>query len=196
MQGVCIHDDAGVLGVAVPEEVWVRRLAILKEGGSNSIRMSHNPHADYLYRLCDRMGLLVIDEAFDEWEVGKNKWIEGWNRGTPGKDGSHEFFNEWAEKDMEAMILRNYNRPSIIMWSIGNEIDYPNDPYSHEVLNTGRNPQIYGRGYLADHPAASRLGEISARLAKAVKAIDNTRPVTAAFGGSSDVKYHYLSHQH
>jgi beta-galactosidase len=183
LKGVCIHDDAGVLGVAVPEEVWVRRLAILKEGGSNSIRMSHNPHADYLYRLCDRMGLLVIDEAFDEWEAGKNKWIEGWNRGTPGKDGSHEFFNEWAERDMEAMILRNYNRPSIIMWSIGNEIDYPNDPYSHEVLNTGRNPQIYGRGYLADHPAASRLGEISARLAKAVKSIDTTRPVTAALAG-------------
>lgn len=183
LKGVCIHDDAGVLGVAVPEEVWVRRLTTLKEGGTNSIRMSHNPHADYLYRLCDRMGLLVIDEAFDEWEVGKNKWIEGWNRGKPGNDGSHEFFNEWAERDMEAMILRNYNRPSIIMWSIGNEIDYPNDPYSHEVLNSGRNPQIYGRGYLADHPAASRLGEISERLAKAVKAVDNTRPVTAALAG-------------
>jgi beta-galactosidase len=183
LKGICIHDDAGVLGVAVPEEVWVRRLAILKEGGSNSIRMSHNPHADYLYRLCDQMGLLVIDEAFDEWETGKNKWIEGWNRGTPGKDGSHEFFNEWAERDIEAMILRNRNHPSIIMWSIGNEIDYPNDPYSHEVLNSGRNPQIYGRGYLADHPAASRLGDISARLVKTVKSIDTTRPVTAALAG-------------
>jgi hypothetical protein len=183
LRGVCIHDDAGVLGVAVPEEVWVRRLTTLKEGGCNSIRMSHNPHADYLYRLCDQLGLLVIDEAFDEWEEGKNKWIEGWNRGTPGKDGAHEFFNEWADKDIEAMILRNYNRPSIIMWSIGNEIDYPNDPYSHEVLNSGRNPQIYGRGYLADHPAASKLGDISARLVKVVKAIDTTRPVTAALAG-------------
>jgi len=183
LKGVCIHDDAGVLGVAVPEEVWIRRLAILKEGGANSIRMSHNPHADYLYSLCDQMGLLVIDEAFDEWEIGKNKWIEGWNRGTPGKDGSHDFFNEWAERDIEAMIMRNRNHPSVIMWSIGNEIDYPNDPYSHEVLNSGRNPQIYGRGYLADHPSASRLGEISARLVKAVKSIDTTRPVTAALAG-------------
>jgi beta-galactosidase len=183
LKGICIHDDAGVLGVAVPEEVWIRRLAILKEGGSNSIRMSHNPHADYLYKLCDQMGLLVIDEAFDEWETGKNKWIEGWNRGTPGKDGSHEFFNEWAERDIAAMVMRNRNHPSIIMWSIGNEIDYPNDPYSHEVLNSGRNPQIYGRGYLPDHPAASRLGDISAKLVKAIKSIDTTRPVTAALAG-------------
>lgn len=183
LKGVCIHDDAGVLGVAVPEEVWVRRLALLKEGGCNSIRMSHNPHADYLYKLCDRMGLLVMEEAFDEWELGKNKWIKGWNKGTPGKDGYHEYFAEWAEKDIAAMVLRTRNSPSIIMWSIGNEIDYPNDPYSHEVLSTGRNPQIYGKGYLPDHPPAARLGDISARLVKAVKSIDTSRPVTAALAG-------------
>lgn len=183
LKGVCVHDDAGVLGVAVPEEVWVRRLAILKAGGVNSIRMAHNPHAEYLYRLCDKMGFLVMDEAFDEWEEGKNKWISGWNKGTPGKDGYHEYFKEWAVKDVETMVLRNRNRPSIIMWSIGNEIDYPNDPYSHEVLNTGRNPQIYGKGYLPDHPPASRLGTLSAVLAKAVKRIDTTRPVTAALAG-------------
>jgi beta-galactosidase len=70
LKGVCIHDDAGALGVAVPPEVWVRRLKILKEAGVNSLRLSHNPHADYLYDLSDRMGFLVIDEAFDEWEQG------------------------------------------------------------------------------------------------------------------------------
>lgn len=183
LKGVCIHDDAGVLGVAVPEEVWVRRLALLKAGGCNSIRMSHNPHADYLYKLCDKMGFLVMEEAFDEWELGKNKWIKGWNKGTPGKDGYHEYFAEWAEKDIAAMVLRIRNSPSVIMWSIGNEIDYPNDPYSHEVLSTGRNPQIYGKGYLPDHPPAARLGEISARLVKAVKSLDTTRPVTAALAG-------------
>lgn len=183
LKGVCIHDDAGVLGVAVPEEVWVRRLYLLKQGGCNSIRMSHNPHAEYLYRLCDKMGFLVMDEAFDEWESGKNKWISGWNKGTPGKDGYHEYFAEWSVRDIEAMVLRNQNRPSIIMWSIGNEIDYPNDPYSHEVLSSGRNPQIYGKGYLPDHPPAARLGELSAVLAKAVKALDTTRPVTAALAG-------------
>jgi hypothetical protein len=183
LKGVCIHDDAGALGVAVPEEVWKRRLMILKEGGSNSIRMSHNPHADYLYKLCDQMGFLVQDEAFDEWEVGKNKWIKGWNVGTPGKDGYSKYFSQWADIDLRDMILRSYNRPSVIMWSIGNEIDYPNDPYSHEVLSTGRNPQIYGKGYLPDHPPASRLGELSKQLVDVAKKYDTTRPITAALAG-------------
>jgi beta-galactosidase len=183
LKGVCIHDDAGALGVAVPEGVWRRRLATLKDAGVNSLRMSHNPHADYLYRLCDEMGLLVQDEAFDEWEYGKNKWVQGWNVGTPSKDGYSQYFNEWSSRDLADMVLRNYNHPSIIMWSIGNEIDYPNDPYSSEVLNTGRNPQIYGKGYLADHPPVSRLSEISKRLVKVVKDLDTSRPVTAALAG-------------
>ncbi|WP_114938799.1 sugar-binding domain-containing protein [Mucilaginibacter endophyticus] len=192
LKGVCIHDDAGALGVAVPEEVWVRRLKILKDAGVNSLRLSHNPHADYLYDLCDKMGFLVMDEAFDEWEVGKNKWVAGWNVGTPSKNGYHEYFKEWADRDVADMVLRSRNHPSIIMWSIGNEIDYPNDPYTHEVLNTGRNPQIYGKGYLPDHPPASQLTPIAKQLAKAVKAIDTSRPVTAALAGvvmSNEVGY-------
>ncbi|WP_184543247.1 glycoside hydrolase family 2 TIM barrel-domain containing protein [Mucilaginibacter sp. FT3.2] len=192
LKGVCIHDDAGALGVAVPEEVWVRRLKILKDAGVNSLRLSHNPHADYLYNLCDQMGFLVMDEAFDEWEVGKNKWVAGWNVGTPSKNGYHEYFKEWADRDVSDMVLRARNHPSIIMWSIGNEIDYPNDPYTHEVLNTGRNPQIYGKGYLPDHPAASGLTPIAHQLVKAVKAVDTTRPVTAALAGvvmSNEVGY-------
>ena len=183
LQGVCIHDDAGVLGVAVPEEVWIRRLHTLKEVGCNALRLSHNPHVDYLYRLCDEMGFVVMDEAFDEWEVGKNKWIRGWNNGTPGKDGYHTYFKEWADRDLRDMILRNRNHPSVIMWSIGNEIDYPNDPYTHEILNTGNNPQIYGRGYQADHPPAARLGEISKHLVQVAKQYDTTRPITAALAG-------------
>jgi beta-galactosidase len=129
------------------------------------------------------MGFLVMDEAFDEWEEGKNKWIEGWNVGTPGRDGSHEEFKEWALRDLKDMVLRNRNHPSIIMWSIGNEIDYPNDPYTHEILNTGRNPQIYGKGHLPGHPAASRLAELSKMLVQAVKEEDTTRAVTAALAG-------------
>ncbi|MBO2007469.1 sugar-binding domain-containing protein [Hymenobacter negativus] len=183
LKGLCIHDDAGALGVAVPPEVWERRLQKLKEGGCNSLRMSHNPHADYLYQLCDRLGLLVMDEAFDEWEHGKNKWVAGWNVGTPAQFGAHEYFKEWGERDLRDMVLRNRNRPSIIMWSIGNEIDYPNDPYTHEVLNTGRNPQIYGKGYLPNHPPASEMGPIAKRLAAVVKKADNSRPVTAALAG-------------
>ncbi|MBC7417579.1 MAG: beta galactosidase jelly roll domain-containing protein, partial [Pedobacter sp.] len=73
LKGVCLHDDAGALGTAVPAEVWERRLEKLKEGGCNAIRMSHNPHADYFYKLADKLGFLVMDEAFDEWETGKNK---------------------------------------------------------------------------------------------------------------------------
>ncbi|MEO6230312.1 MAG: sugar-binding domain-containing protein [Ferruginibacter sp.] len=183
LKGVCIHDDAGALGVAVPKEVWIRRLRTLKEGGCNSIRMGHNPHADYLYDLCDDLGFLVMDEAFDEWETGKNKWIKGWNKGEPGKDGYSKYFKEWADKDLRDMILRSYNHPSIIMWSIGNEIDYPNDPYSHEILNAGNNPQIYGKGYLPDHPPAARLGEISQQLVQVAKTYDTSRPITAALAG-------------
>ena len=192
IKGVCIHDDAGALGVAVAQEVWVRRLKILKEAGVNSVRLSHNPHADYLYDLCDKMGFLVMDEAFDEWEIGKNKWVKGWNVGTPSKDGYHEYFKEWAERDLGDMVLRDRNHPSIMMWSIGNEIDYPNDPYSDQVLNTGRNPQIYGKGYLPDHPPASGLTVIATKLVKTVKAIDQSRPVTAALAGvvmSNEVGY-------
>ncbi|MEO7214682.1 sugar-binding domain-containing protein [Mucilaginibacter sp.] len=192
LKGVCIHDDAGALGVAVPPEVWVRRLKILKEAGVNSLRLSHNPHADYLYDLSDKMGFLVMDEAFDEWAIGKNKWVAGWNVGTPSKNGYHENFKEWADRDVADMVLRARNHPSIIMWSIGNEIDYPNDPYTHEVLSTGRNPQIYGKGYLPDHPAASGLTPIAKKLVNDVKAIDETRPVTAALAGvvmSNEVGY-------
>jgi hypothetical protein len=183
LKGVCIHDDAGALGGAVPRDVWQRRLRILKEMGCNAIRMSHNPHQDYLYDLCDEMGFLVQDEAFDEWEVGKNKWIEGWNVGTPGKEGYNKYFKDWWEKDLTDMILRNRNHPSIVMWSIGNEIDYPNDPYTHEVLNTGKNPQIYGKGYQAGNPAASRLGELSKLLVDAAKKADTSRYITAALAG-------------
>ncbi|MFD2033892.1 glycoside hydrolase family 2 protein [Belliella marina] len=183
LKGVCIHHDAGGFGAAVPKEVWRNRLETLKKLGSNAIRMSHYPHQDYMYELCDEMGFLVQDEAFDEWEIGKNKWIEGWNAGTPGNDRHHDAFEEWAVRDVEDMVRRNRNRPSIIMWSIGNEIDYPNDPYSHPVLDEGRNPQIYGKGYQPDNPAASNLGRISEKLAKAVKRWDTSRPVTAALAG-------------
>lgn len=183
LKGVCIHDDAGALGVAVPAEVWVRRLKILKDAGVNALRLSHNPHAAYLYDLCDRMGFLVMDEAFDEWEIGKNKWVKGWNVGVPSKNGYHEYFKEWAHRDIESMIKRDRNHPSVILWSIGNEIDYPNDPYSNPVLDSGKNPQIYGRGYSAKNPPASDMTIIAKDLVKTVKTTDTTRPVTAALAG-------------
>jgi beta-galactosidase len=184
LKGVCVHDDAGALGVAVPPKVWKRRLQTLKEAGVNAIRMAHNPHMPELYDLCDQMGLLVQDEAFDEWERGKNKWIEGWNVGTPGQDGYHSAFAEWADTDLKDMILRDRNHPSVIMWSIGNEIDYPNDPYSHEALDVGTNPQIYGRGFNPDLPHSNRLGEVARHLVEVAKSVDTTRPITAALSAA------------
>jgi hypothetical protein len=192
LKGVCIHEDAGVFGAAVPAGVWEQRLRTLKTMGCNAIRMSHNPHQDYLYDLCDRIGLLVQDEAFDEWAIGKNKWIAGWNVGKPGNDGSHRYFEEWSDRDITDMILRNRNRTCIIMWSIGNEIDYPNDPYTHEILNTGRNPQIYGKGYQPGNPPAREMGDIAKRLVATAKKADPTRPITAALAGvvmSNETEY-------
>lgn len=183
LKGVCIHHDAGCLGAAVPREVWKRRLERLQEMGCNAIRMSHNPQAPDLYELCDEMGFVVMDEAFDEWEFPKRKWVEGWNVGKPNYDGSADFFNEWCERDLRDVILRDRNHPSIIMWSIGNEVDYPNDPYSHPVLETGTINQPVHGGYLKDAPQAERLSEISAKLAKVVKTYDLSRPVTAALAG-------------
>jgi len=192
LKGVCVHDDAGTFGTAVPEAVWETRLNSLKAAGVTSLRLSHNPHADYLYDLCDKMGILVMDEAFDEWELGKNKWIAGWNQGKPGQDGYHEYFKDWAERDLADMIKRDRNHPSIILWSIGNEIDYPNDPYTDPILNTGRNPQIYGKGYTPDHPTADNLTRIAKKLVAVVKQNDTSRPVTAALAGvvmSNEVGY-------
>ena len=134
LKGVCLHHDAGVLGAAVPAEVWRRRLMALKSIGVNAVRTSHNPQSPAFYDICDEICLLVMDEAFDEWRYPKRKWLEGWNVGKPGFEGSYDFFEEWAEKDITDMVRRDRNHPSIIMWSIGNEVDYPNDPYTHPVL--------------------------------------------------------------
>ena len=120
VKGVCLHHDAGVLGAVVPSEVWERRLNNLKEIGVNAIRMSHNPQAPVVYDLCDQLGLLVMDEASDEWEFPKRKWIKGWNKGEPGFDGSFDFFEEWIEQDVTDMVRRDRNHPSIFLWSIGN----------------------------------------------------------------------------
>jgi beta-galactosidase len=159
IKGVCLHEDAGALGAAIPQQVWERRLRILKDAGVNAIRTSHNPPAPEFLDLCDRMGFLVMDEAFDEWTRGKKKWMDKWNGQKFSTDGYHTSFQQWADKDLQDMIRRDRNHPSIVMWSIGNEIDYPHDAYP---LNSPELP-----------PVASRL------IAD-VKALDTTRPVTAA----------------
>lgn len=183
VKGVCLHHDAGVLGAVVPPQVWRKRLENLKQIGVNAIRMSHNPQAPVVYDLCDSLGLLVMDEASDEWEFPKRKWVTGWNVGTPVFEGSYDFFEEWIERDVADMVRRDRNHPSVAFWSIGNEVDYPNDPYSHPVLDKAAiNQHNYG-GYNPDAPAAERIGEIAMRLAPIVRAIDDSRPVTGALAG-------------
>jgi beta-galactosidase len=171
MKGVCLHHDAGALGAAVPEKVLERRLRLLKELGVNAVRTSHNPPAPELLVLCDRLGLLVQEEAFDEFTPGKNKWVSGWNAGLPSRFGYAEDFALWSVRDIRDMVLRDRNHPCVIMWSIGNEIDYPNDPFSHPVLGTGYKPE---------NPQAANLVMWARPLVEAVKSLDPTRPVTAA----------------
>ncbi|HEY0944623.1 MAG TPA: glycoside hydrolase family 2 TIM barrel-domain containing protein [Opitutaceae bacterium] len=183
MKGVCLHHDAGVLGAAVPRAVWRQRLQTLKALGCNAVRTSHNPQAPDLYELCDELGLLVLNEAFDEWEFPKRKWLDGWNVGDPGFEGSHDFFEAWSERDLADMVRRDRNHPSIFAWSIGNEVDYPNDPYSHRVLDGSTITQPMYGGYKPQQPDATRLGAIAQRLAAVVKKHDPSRPVTAALAG-------------
>jgi beta-galactosidase len=112
MNGVCLHHDAGCLGAAVPEQAWRRRLEILKEMGCNAIRTSHNPPAPEFLDLCDKMGFLVMDEAFDEWVEAKGQVQFGY----------HKYFAECSQSDLVSMIHRDRNHPSVVIWSAGNEV--------------------------------------------------------------------------
>lgn len=183
LKGICMHHEAGALGSAVPRDEISRRLDLLKEMGCNAIRTSHNPFSPDFLDLCDIKGILVIGEAFDEWELPKKKWLAGWNVGTPGKEGYSVNFSEWAKRDLSDFIMRDRNHPSVIMWSIGNEIDYPNDPYTHQILNTEANPQTWAK-YSESLPNADRLGVIARELVSLIKTIDKTRPVTAGLASA------------
>jgi beta-galactosidase len=123
LKGVCVHGDGGAFGAAVPLDVWQRRLARLKSIGVNAIRTAHNPPDPGFLDLCDRMGLLVMDEMFDCWTVAKN----------PGD--YHLYFEEWSKTDTRDTVRRDRNHPSIVLWSAGNEIhDTPNAEKSKRIL--------------------------------------------------------------
>lgn len=147
LKGVCLHHDNGPLGAKVNKRAIERKLELLKTMGCNAIRTSHNPPAPELLDLCDEKGLLVIDEAFDEWKTGK---VE---------NGYHKYFDDWAEKDLKSMIKRDRNHPSIIMWSIGNEI--------HEQKE-------------------EKGAEVARFLTEICHDKDSTRPVTAGFNHGKD----------
>jgi beta-galactosidase len=141
--GMCLHQDGGSMGAAVPIEVWERRLTLLKQMGCNAIRCSHNPPAPEFLDLCDRLGMLVMDEAFDEWTVPKGQL----------KGSYSTLFNDNSQNDLTAMLQRDRNHPSIVMWSIGNEI-----------------PQ----------QSNQRGVDIAKSLAAICHDLDPTRPVTSA----------------
>ena len=184
-KGVCVHHDAGCLGAAVYKTVWERRLKELKEMGCNSIRMSHNPHMPELYDLCDEMGFMVMDEAFDEWEGPKNKWSTGHNVYPPKHEGYYIDFPTWHDADLTDLVKRDRNHASVIMFSIGNEIDYPNDPYCHPSFqtmtgNNDANKPMAERMYSPYKPDASRLRYLAKMLCDIVRRTDTTHPVTLA----------------
>ncbi len=110
--GVCMHHDGGAVGAAVPAGIWERRLGLLKRVGVNAIRTSHNPPAPEFLSLCDKMGFLVMEETFDTWNTKKSHAENGYNL----------YFSDWWDKDTRDMILRDRNHPSIVLYSVGNEI--------------------------------------------------------------------------
>ncbi|HKM92234.1 MAG TPA: glycoside hydrolase family 2 TIM barrel-domain containing protein [Prolixibacteraceae bacterium] len=140
LNGGCVHHDNGCLGAAAFDRAEERQVELLKAAGFNAVRTSHNPPSEAFLDACDRLGLLVIDEAFDGWREKK----------TPYDYAMH--FDEWWKRDLETMVLRDRNHPSIIMWSTGNEVIERKEP---EAVQTAK------------------------MLADAVRAIDSTRPVTS-----------------
>ena len=154
LKGGCLHHDNGPLGARAYDRAEERRVELLKAAGYNALRMSHNPPSPAFLDACDRLGMLVIDEAFDTWREGKNP------------HDYHLFFDEWWQRDIESMLARDRNHPSIIMWSTGNEI-----PNRHR-------------------PEVARL---SKTLADHIRKLEPTRPVTSAVNELREDKDPYFA---
>ena len=172
INGVCLHHDFGCLGSAFNKNAARRQLEILKEMGCNAIRTSHNPPAPELLDLCDEMGFIVQDEAFDMWR--KRKTTYDYSR----------YFNEWHERDLTDFILRDRNHPSIFMWSIGNEVLEQWSDAAADTLSLAEANLILNFGHSADMLAKEGEGMsvnslLTKKLADMVRALDPSRPVTA-----------------
>jgi len=171
LNGVCEHHDFGCLGAAVNEDAMHRKLSKLKAMGVNSIRSSHNPPAPELLNMCDTMGIIVMDESFDMWRRKK----------TAGDYA--RFFDEWHERDLTDLILRDRNHPSILMWSIGNEVLEQWSSAEADTLTLEQANLILNAGH--DASTLAKDGELSVQslltrhLAEIVKRYDTTRPVLA-----------------
>lgn len=154
LKGGCVHHDNGALGAKAYDRAEERRVQLLKASGFNAIRCAHNPPSPAFLDACDRLGMLVIDEAFDMWNDKKNK------------QDYHLYFTDWWQRDLESMLLRDRNHPSIIMWSTGNEIPNRDKP---EVVMVAK--------MLADH----------------IRSIDATRPVTCGVNGIEENKDPFIA---
>ena len=173
LKGVCLHHDLGALGAAVHKEAIRRQLRIMQTMGCNAIRTAHNPPAPELLDLCDQMGILVIDEALDMWRRTKTEY-----------DYSR-FFDEWHQKDITDFIMRDRNHPSVIMWSVGNEILEQwnsNALDSEEMSAEERNRMINylaGLPQIADDRRNNSSVILTHHIVNIAKSLDPTRPVTA-----------------
>lgn len=186
LNGVCLHHDAGALGAVVNRAAIRRQLTMLKDMGCNAIRCTHNPPAPELLDMCDEMGFLVMDEAFDMWRKRKTTYDYA------------RYFNEWHERDLDDFIRRDRNHPSIIVWSIGNEVleqwnDAGADTLSlaeaNLILNFGHSPEQLA----ADDGTMSVNSLLTKKLADRVRALDPQRPVTAGCNEADPGNYLFRS---
>ena len=171
LNGVCEHHDFGCLGAALSEDALHRKLSKLKAMGVNAIRSSHNPPAPELLAMCDTMGLIVMDESFDMWRRRKSA-------------GDYaRFFDEWHERDLTDLVLRDRNHPSVLMWSIGNEVLEQWSSAEADTLTLEQANLILNAGH--DASTLAKDGETSVQslltqhLAGIVRRYDQTRPITA-----------------
>ncbi|MBO4785797.1 MAG: DUF4982 domain-containing protein, partial [Prevotella sp.] len=171
LNGVCEHHDFGCFGAAVNEDAMHRKLSKLKAMGVNSIRSSHNPPAPELLNMCDTMGIIVMDESFDMWRRKK----------TAGDYA--RFFDEWHESDLTDLVLRDRNHPSVMMWSIGNEVLEQWSSAEADTLTLEQANLILNAGH--DASTLAKEGELSVQslltqhLAEIIKRYDTTRPILA-----------------
>ncbi len=165
LQGGCVHHDNGPLGSKAYDRAEERRIQLLKASGFNAIRCSHNPPSPAFLDACDRLGMLVIDEAFDMWRIANNPY------------DYHLYFDEWWQKDIESMVMRDRNHPSVIIWSIGNEI---RDMEKPKVIEVAKMLGDYIRQLEPTRPIAA--------------AVNNLRPQKDPFFSTLDVcGYNYAA---
>ena len=171
INGVCEHHDLGCLGAAFNEDAMHRKLVRLKAMGCNAIRCSHNPPAPELLTMCDTMGFIVMDESFDMWRRRKTK------------NDYARFFDEWHERDLSDLVRRDRNHPSVLMWSIGNEVLEQWSSAEADTLSLEQANLILNAGH--DASTLAHDGEMSVNslltrhLADIVRRLDPTRPITA-----------------